>query len=204
MTTEPTGPPLWQRLVQWQPAEAALLAQHTRDLPDDWPLRVFGVGRPDAALLLPPGATGEQYPDRAPEIAPFDEIATLEECPACEEAEGLCRWHEGYAAAHQAQTQAQLEAAKARPEISLRAFLQWQADVTEAEDRGEQPPLLPAAEAPTTTKPEASAAIRRKLRQWAYAAGHIESELDGAVDRMYALIAQDVAAGVRQDGAQPS
>ncbi|MFK0154138.1 hypothetical protein ACIQVK_18955 [Streptomyces sp. NPDC090493] len=39
----------------------------------------------------------------------------------------------------------------------------------------------------------ASPAIRRKLRQWAYAAGHIESELDGAVDRMYALIAQDVA-----------
>ncbi|MER6367116.1 hypothetical protein ABT255_01840 [Streptomyces mirabilis] len=36
-------------------------------------------------------------------------------------------------------------------------------------------------------------AIRRKLRQWAYAAGHIEPELDGAVDRMYALIAQDVA-----------
>ncbi|MFI6251476.1 hypothetical protein [Streptomyces sp. NPDC051016] len=39
----------------------------------------------------------------------------------------------------------------------------------------------------------ASPAIRRKLRQWAYAAGHIEPELDGAVDRMYALIAQDVA-----------
>ncbi|MCX4405918.1 MULTISPECIES: hypothetical protein [unclassified Streptomyces] len=54
-----------------------------------------------------------------------------------------------------------------------------------------------AAEAQPTTKPEASAAIRRKLRQWAYAAGHIESELDGAVDRMYALIAQDVAAGAQ-------
>lgn len=59
-----------------------------------------------------------------------------------------------------------------------------------------------AAEAQPTTKPEASAAIRRKLRQWAYAAGHIESELDGAVARMYALIAQDVAAGARLDGAQ--
>ena len=59
-----------------------------------------------------------------------------------------------------------------------------------------------AAEAQPTTKPEASSAIRRKLRQWAYAAGHIESELDGAVDRMYALIAQDVAAGARQDGVQ--
>lgn len=147
-TTEPTGPQMWQRLVQWQPAEAALLAQHIRALPDDWPLRVFGVGRPDAALLLPPGASGEQYPDRAPEIAPFDEIADLEDCPACEEAEGLCRWHEGFAAAHQAQTQAQLEAVKARPEISLREFLHWQADIAEAEDRGEEPPLLPAASSP--------------------------------------------------------
>lgn len=34
-----------------------------------------------------------------------------------------------------------------------------------------------------TTKPEASVAIRRKLRKRAYAAGHIESELDGADPR---------------------
>lgn len=147
-STEPTGPLLWQRLVQWQPAEAALLAQHIRNLTDDWPLRVFGVGRPDAALLLPPGATGEQFPDRVPEIAPFDEIAALEDCPACEEAGVLCRWHEGFAAAHQAQTQAQLDAVKARPEITLREFLHWQADVAEAEDRGEEPPLLPTAAPP--------------------------------------------------------
>lgn len=41
--------------------------------------------------------------------------------------------------------------------------------------------------------PAPSAAIRRKLRRWAYAAGHIESELADAVDRMYAAIAGDIA-----------
>ncbi|WP_030568552.1 hypothetical protein [Streptomyces aureocirculatus] len=40
-----------------------------------------------------------------------------------------------------------------------------------------------ADEAQPTTEPEASAAIRRKLGKWACAAGHIESELDGAVPR---------------------
>lgn len=46
-------------------------------------------------------------------------------------------------------------------------------------------------------------AIRKKLRGWAYSAGHIESELDAAVDRMYQLIAQDVIAGMGSNAPQP-
>ncbi|NEY33054.1 hypothetical protein GTU99_12775 [Streptomyces sp. PRKS01-65] len=45
--------------------------------------------------------------------------------------------------------------------------------------------------------------IRKTLRRWAYAAGHIESELDGAVDRMYELVAQDVLRRMA-DEAQPA
>jgi hypothetical protein len=37
-----------------------------------------------------------------------------------------------------------------------------------------------------------SEVVRKTLRRWAYAAGHIESELDDAVNRMYVLVAQDV------------
>ncbi|MGP3737948.1 hypothetical protein ACTWJ9_33095 (plasmid) [Streptomyces sp. GDS52] len=53
------------------------------------------------------------------------------------------------------------------------------------------------AAAPVTPEPAdraavPSAAVRKTLRRWAYAAGHIESELDGAVDRMYELVARDV------------
>lgn len=40
--------------------------------------------------------------------------------------------------------------------------------------------------------PVRSAAIRKTLRGWAYSAGHIESELDGVVERMYELITRDV------------
>ncbi|MFE2457546.1 hypothetical protein [Streptomyces sp. NPDC059402] len=47
---------------------------------------------------------------------------------------------------------------------------------------------------PATTDQTAapSAVVRKTLRRWAYAAGHIESELDGAVDRMYELVTRDV------------
>lgn len=143
MTDQP-APALWQHLVQWQPATAAALAQHVRSLPDDWPLRVFGVGRPDAALALPPGATGEQFPDRAPEIAPYDEIAPLDDCPACTEAGGTCRFHKGYASGHHEQSQVMRDAVKGRPDIGLREFMRWRADVEEAEDQGQEPPVMPA------------------------------------------------------------
>ena len=152
--TEPTAPALWQHLVQWQPATAAALAQHIRALPDDWPLRVFGVGRTDAALTLPPGATGEQFPDRVPELAPYDEVAPLDDCPACQEAEGNCRFHEGYAAGHHEQSQVLRDAVKIRPDIGLREFMRWRADVEEAEDQGEEPPPLPAASAGVSPPPD--------------------------------------------------
>jgi hypothetical protein len=154
------APEVWQHLVQWQPATAAALAQHIRALPDDWPLRVFGVGRPDAALTLSPGAIGEQFPDRTPEIAPYDEIAPLDDCPACTEVEGTCRFHEGYAAGHHEQVQAQLDAVRVNPAMGLREFMRWQADVEEAEDRGEEPPVMPAA-ASASLPPTDRAALER-------------------------------------------
>lgn len=139
------APTLWERLVQWQPATAAALAQHVRALPDDWPQREFGVARADAALCLPPAAQGEQYPDRRPEIAPFDEIASPESCPACTEASANCRWHEGFAQGHHDRVQAQIDAMKARPDMPLREYALWEAEVSEALDNGQAPPELPAA-----------------------------------------------------------
>ncbi|WP_042170155.1 hypothetical protein [Streptomyces sp. NBRC 110035] len=166
MTNRPTGPALWQHLVQWQPATAAALAEHARALPDDWPARVFGVARTDAALTLSPGAIGEQFPDRAPEIAPYDEIAPLDDCPACEEAEGNCRFHEGYASGHHEALQAQLDAVQAHPGMGLREFMRWQADVEEAEDRGQEPPALPApAAVPAVVEPPADRAVLDRVRE---------------------------------------
>ncbi|MES9522424.1 hypothetical protein [Streptomyces capoamus] len=164
--TDPTA--LWQHLVQWQPATAAALAQHVRALPHDWPLRVFGVGRPDAALLLPPGATGEQFPDRAPEIAPYDETASLDDCPACWEVGGTCRWHEGYAAGHHEAVQAQLDAVRVNPGMGLREFMRWRSDVEEAEDRGEEPPAMPAAASAVVSPPTSRAELRDRIAEALY------------------------------------
>lgn len=49
-----------------------------------------------------------------------------------------------------------------------------------------------AVVAPGSAPAAPSEAVRKRLRRWAYAAGHIESELDGAVDRIYELVARDV------------
>ncbi|MEV3857768.1 hypothetical protein AB0J38_26010 [Streptomyces sp. NPDC050095] len=132
----------WEHLVRWQPATAAAVALYVRALPTDWPQRVFAVGRADAALALPPAAHGEQYADRAPEVAPYDEIASPETCPACTEAEGICRFHEGYSAGHHERNQVERDAVKVRPYMPLQEFLRWQADVSEALDRGQAPPQL--------------------------------------------------------------
>ncbi len=48
----------------------------------------------------------------------------------------------------------------------------------------------------TAATPTSSQAIRKKLRGWAYSAGHIESELDSVVDLMYSMIAKDVVPAV--------
>lgn len=145
MLSTPAARTLWEHLVQWQPATAADLAIHLRAMPDDWPLRVFDVGRPDAAIALPPGAEGEQYPDRTPEIAPYDDISSSEDCPACGEAGDNCRFHTGYAAGHREAIQPFHDALKARPDMTLREFAAWQADVSEAQDYGSEPPALPVA-----------------------------------------------------------
>ncbi|MFA0844391.1 hypothetical protein [Streptomyces rochei] len=52
--------------------------------------------------------------------------------------------------------------------------------------------VLAVLPAPAGRAAVPSAVVRKTLRRWAYAAGHIESELDGAVDRMYELVARDV------------
>jgi hypothetical protein len=115
---------LWAHLVDWQPATAAALLQQLRALPDDWPLRVFNVGRPDAALALPPGAQGETYDDHAPEIAPYADDAWFEDCPACGERGGNCRYHEGHATGRQELYEPLLAAMKANANVTVRAFLQ--------------------------------------------------------------------------------
>jgi hypothetical protein len=61
----------------------------------------------------------------------------------------------------------------------------------------------PAVQAPTDRAAVPSAVVRKMLRRWAYAAGHIESELDDAVGRMYELITQDVLRRMA-DEAQPA
>ena len=128
MTTPPdpavAATELWERLVDWQPGTAAALVQQLRALPDDWPLRVFGVGRPDAAVALPPGAQGEAYDDREPEIAPYAGDGWWEDCPACGERGGNCRYHEGHATGRNELYQPLLAALKADQTVTVRAFLQ--------------------------------------------------------------------------------
>ncbi|WP_199552654.1 hypothetical protein [Streptomyces sp. N35] len=159
-------PALWAQLVEWQPSAAAALALYVRGLPDDWAQRVFGVGRPDAALALPAGAAGEQYADRAPEIAPPDRNADCERCPACQENnDELCRYHDGHLTADNAAGRALLDAVKAQPDITLRQYVRWQADVADAVDQGWEPPDLPTPSNP---------ASRDTALQTAAASEHLE------------------------------
>lgn len=122
-TPEPgTAAELWEHLVNWQPATAAALLQQLRALPDDWPLRVFNVGRPDAALALPPGAHGETFDDQTPEISPYAENE-WEDCPACTERGGKCRYHQGYTTGRDELYQPLLKALKADDTVTVRGFL---------------------------------------------------------------------------------
>lgn len=113
---------LWQQLVDYQPATAAALLRELRAMPDDWPLRLFGVGRADAALDLPPAAHGEVFDDRPPEVPPYAEH-DFDDCPACIESGNNCRFHEGYFTAHHEALKAQLDAVKADKTVTLAAFL---------------------------------------------------------------------------------
>lgn len=126
MTTTPPNPSaaaqaLWDNLIDWQPATAAALLIRLREFDTDWPLRVFGVGRVDAALALPPGAEGEVFDDRAPEIAPYAD--TWHDCPACGEACGNCRYHDGYGTGRGELYKPLLDAVKADPTVTVKAFL---------------------------------------------------------------------------------
>ena len=128
MTTTPPDPAtaaetLWNNLIDWQPATATALLIKLRELPVDWPLRVFGVGRVDAALALPPGAEGEAYDDQAPEIAPYAAEVWWEDCPACGERGANCRYHEGYGTGRDGLYKPLLEALKADETVTVKAFL---------------------------------------------------------------------------------
>jgi hypothetical protein len=122
---------LWEQLLDYQPATAAALLRQLRAMPDDWPLRVFGVGRADAALDIPPAAHGELFDDRPPEIPPYAEH-DFDGCPACVETGNNCRYHEGYVTAQGEDLRAMLDAVKANPEISLRDHLRQMNDEAEA------------------------------------------------------------------------
>ncbi|MFD5900983.1 hypothetical protein ACFWHG_05725 [Streptomyces microflavus] len=121
---------VWQDLCDYQPGAAAALTIQLKNMPEDWPLRVFNVGRPDAAVALPPAAVGEVFDDMRPEIPPYAEHS-FDECPACIEADDNCRYHQGYATGHHEALQAELDAVKADPAITLKDFLQRQADSDE-------------------------------------------------------------------------
>ncbi|MFI7294007.1 hypothetical protein [Streptomyces sp. NPDC050121] len=128
MTTTPPDPAiaatdLWDHLVDWQPATAAALLWKLRALDNDWPLRVFGVGRPDAALALPSGAEGDVYDDQVPEIAPYADDGAWQHCPACGERGGNCRYHDGYNTGRHGLYKPLLEALKADETVTVKAFL---------------------------------------------------------------------------------
>lgn len=125
---------LWDDLRDHYPGTAAALTVHLQNLPADWPQRLFSVGRPDTAMALPPTSHGTVNADMPPEVAPYSDT-NADTCPACVEAadrtEEPCRFHAGYATAHHEALQAQLDAVKADPTITLKDFLQRQADTDE-------------------------------------------------------------------------
>lgn len=128
MTVTPPDPAtaaqaLWDNLIDWQPATAAALLIRLREFDADWPLRVFGVGRVDAALALPPGAEGEAYGDQVPEIAPYAVALWWDDCPACGERGGNCRYHDGYGTGRHELYKPLLEALKADETVTVKAFL---------------------------------------------------------------------------------
>ncbi|MDT0412735.1 MULTISPECIES: hypothetical protein [Streptomyces] len=82
-------------LLTWEPGVLAALVQWARDLPADWPGRVFGAGRVETALEAEPRSP--YYAEVAP---PTRRAAHFHECPACTDSPILlCRWHDGYEAA---------------------------------------------------------------------------------------------------------
>ncbi|MFI0901782.1 hypothetical protein [Streptomyces sp. NPDC020983] len=120
---------LWRTLLEHQPAVAAALAVQLRDMPEDWPLRAFGVGRLHAALELPAGA------DLPMEVVPYD-AADWENCPACGE-DGHCRFHAGFVAGYEILNQPLREASRLDPAVTVVTVLNRLADAEEAAESGE-------------------------------------------------------------------
>ncbi|MGV9267397.1 hypothetical protein ACWDRR_22350 [Kitasatospora sp. NPDC003701] len=132
MTTSPdpltSAKALWQNLIENQPAVAAALAMHLRALPDTWAQRELGVARPHAALELQPVS-------RVPmEIAPHSQH--WEECPACDEAEGLCRYHTGLATGYEELHRPLREVCAADPAVTVAAVLMRLEEADEAAENG--------------------------------------------------------------------
>ncbi|WP_331743457.1 hypothetical protein OH809_44435 (plasmid) [Streptomyces sp. NBC_00873] len=113
---------LWKRLIEHQPGMAAALAMQVRELPSDWPLRVLGVGRPEAALALTSSSSEQRV-----EVEPYD--ADMEDCSACLEAEyDPCRYHAGVSVGYQMLGQSLLDAVKLDKDVTVRVVLQRLAD----------------------------------------------------------------------------
>lgn len=77
---------IWGSLYSHYPQIAQALAELLLDLPDTWRQDLFTRGLPSP---LP-----QQRPEQpGPETAPYD--TCWEDCEACTEAQGLCRYHRG-------------------------------------------------------------------------------------------------------------
>ncbi|MGW2181290.1 hypothetical protein ACWCXX_24955 [Streptomyces sp. NPDC001732] len=107
---------LWRRLVEYQPALAAALALHVRELPQDWPQRELGVFRPEAAFDLPEGELRYRV-----EIEPYD---NWEECGACHTDGEICRFHTGFETGYKALHKPLLDAMALDPAVTVAAVLQ--------------------------------------------------------------------------------
>ncbi|MFJ8855683.1 hypothetical protein [Streptomyces sp. NPDC102437] len=126
-----TADDLWRRLVEHQPAIAAALAMQLRELPEDWPLRVLGYGRPEAALTQSPSA-----PEHRVEVEPYR--TDPETCAACSEAGyDFCRYHKGVSDGYQMLGQPLLDAVKLDADVTVRTVLRRLSDAEDAAERGE-------------------------------------------------------------------
>ncbi|MFE2314198.1 hypothetical protein ACFXC8_13550 [Streptomyces sp. NPDC059441] len=120
---------LWRLLAEHQPAVAAALAVQLRQMPEDWPLRVLGVGRPDTALALP-------SPEHPLEIEPYDPD-DWENCGACAGLDQPCRYHSGYIAGYEALNGPLTEAAKVDPTVTVATALKRLTEAEEAQESGQ-------------------------------------------------------------------
>jgi hypothetical protein len=134
---------LWRQLVSFQPGVAAALIAQIRALPQDWPLRLFHVGRPDAAVALPPDVEPEETALPI-DVAPVNEFGAVGRCQACKAHDvGDCRWHRGYASGVMALYRAVVEALKAQPRLTDAALLEWLDVAATTVGIGEPVPELP-------------------------------------------------------------